>query len=424
MLSKFKLQTLKQKLWAIVAASFVARVIMFFVLPNTPSSLAPDEGTYASLTKWIGDSSPANLFPIYGENLYHSSRTIILPASLLYRAGFEELGAVRFVAAIYGFCSLLLVVFMILKLFSQSVPSGSYEAHNENLIAILVLVFAFLPSHFVWSNLGLRESATEFSLITALIAFFVIFHHQKKITFLSLLLLAGSISLTFSARPQVGWVLGVSLIVYLVFNLRQTNTYFVLPIILCAVVLGSTFSTGGTPGDSLRTVLNAGETIEYMQEVNQLNAASVIETQSCPIESSALGSSPLTKFSTYFCIAWRAPYMVTTFLFRPVLGVDVTSRSSLFAAFENVAWSALIVILFWLLIRRRTISFLAPLLPAIIFLFLYVLGASAYEGNMGTGFRHKSLILWAVLLVIFALAWRKPSELLETVRNNSQENAV
>jgi len=48
-MSAFKLQTLKQKLWAIVAASFVARVIMFFALPNTASFLAPDEGNYAFL---------------------------------------------------------------------------------------------------------------------------------------------------------------------------------------------------------------------------------------------------------------------------------------------------------------------------------------------------------------------------------------
>jgi hypothetical protein len=116
--------------------------------------------------------------------------------------------------------------------------------------------------------------------------------------------------------------------------------------------------------------------------------------------------------------------MVSTFLIRPILGVDVTSTSSLLAAFENLVWVSLFVTILVLLIRRRRVSFLDALLPAIIFLFLYVFGASAYEGNMGTGFRHKSLILWAVLLVIFALAWRKPLEPVEGTRNNSQESAV
>ena len=58
-MSALKLHTLKQKLWAIVAASFVARVVMFFALPNTPSSLAPDEGTYGALAKWISESKSA-----------------------------------------------------------------------------------------------------------------------------------------------------------------------------------------------------------------------------------------------------------------------------------------------------------------------------------------------------------------------------
>jgi hypothetical protein len=137
-----------------------------------------------------------------------------------------------------------------------------------------------------------------------------------------------------------------------------------------------------------------------------------------------LVSSPPTKFDTYFCIAWRAPYMVSTFLFRPILGVDVTSTSSLLAAFENLVWIGFFLTIFGLLIRRHTITFLSPLLPAILFLFLYGLGASAYQGNMGTGFRHKSLILWAVLLVVFALAWRKPLEPVGGTRNNSQESAV
>ena len=437
-----KLHTLKQKLWAIVAASFVARVFMFFVLPNTPSFLGPDEGTYAYLTQWVGESKPASEFPAYGQGLYLSGRTMIVPASVLYRAGFNELDSVRLVASTYGLCALILVVFISIKIYNQFLTGDVHQRRNENLVTTMILIFAFLPSHFVWSNLGLRESTTEFWLISAFIAFFVIFHHNKKITIPSSLALTGSIALTFSARPQVGWVLGVSLVIYLIFNFRELISYFILPIVLCAVVLGSaltlgstlgtgstastesTASTGSTFGILLNPLLNAGEIVEYKQEVNQLDAASVIETQSCPIETPSLASSPPTKFDTYFCIAWRAPYMVTTFLFRPILGVDVTSKSSLFAAFENLAWLGFFVMIFGLLIRRRRISFLNPLFPAVIFMFLYVLGASAYQGNMGTGFRHKSLILWAVLLLIFALGWKKPEQTPEHPRDNSQESAV
>jgi uncharacterized membrane protein YqjE len=206
------------------------------------------------LTKWIGESKPASEFPAYGQGLYLSGRTMIVPASLLYRVGFNELDSVRLVASTYGFCALVLVVLMTLKIYIQYLAKDTHKAGNENLIAGVVLVFAFLPSHFVWSNLGLRESPTEFWLVMAFIAFFVIFH-QNKINILSLSMLTGSIALTFSARPQVGWVLGVALIVYLAFNLNQTKTRVTIIIVLGAVVFGSTMNLGST-GVTPTTVLN------------------------------------------------------------------------------------------------------------------------------------------------------------------------
>ena len=223
---------------------------------------------------------------------------MIVPASLFYRAGLNELDSVRLVASTYGFCALIIVVLMALKMYSHYIATSAHQGRNENLIASIILIFAFLPSHFVWSNLGLRESPTEFWLIAAFMSFFVIYH-KKKFNILSLLMLTGSIALTFSARPQVGWVLGVSLIVYLLLNPRNTNTYFILPIVFSAVVLGSTLNLGSTldTGSTRSTLwsifnplLDAGEIVEYKQEVNKLDAASIIETQSCLLETPALTS--------------------------------------------------------------------------------------------------------------------------------------
>jgi len=245
-MSAFKLHTLKQKLWAIVAASFITRVIMFFILPNTPSSLGPDEFTYASLTKWIGESKPADEFPAYGQGLYLSGRTIIVPASLLYRIGVNELDAVRLISTIYGLGGLILAVALILKLHKGNMADALNGKFNNHLIVGLVTIFAFIPSHFVWSNLGLRESATEFWLILTFMSFFIIFQYRRKVTFPTMLTLFGSIVLTFSARPQVGWVLGVSLILFLMLNLKNLNSYFLIPLVLCAVLFGSIWNLGST----------------------------------------------------------------------------------------------------------------------------------------------------------------------------------
>ena len=125
MLTVVKSFTLKQKLWTIAALSFVSRVVVFLTLPNSPSLLGPDEGTYSALVKWIGESKPAREFPAYGEGLYLSGRSMIFPASILYRVGASELDSVRIVASVYGFCILILLIFFMLKL-HRTFPSDLF----------------------------------------------------------------------------------------------------------------------------------------------------------------------------------------------------------------------------------------------------------------------------------------------------------
>ena len=126
---------------------------------------------------------------------------------------------------------------------------------------------------------------------------------------------------------------------------------------------------------------------------NQVGAASAIRTLYCPFNKD-LG------LQSYLCIAWRAPYTTYTFLFRPLLGADVTSTSSLFAAIENIFWltSALFVMIMFM--RNRRLAFFGALAPSLLFMSIYCVAAGAYEGNMGTAFRHKSLILWVVILLL------------------------
>ena len=99
-------------------------------------------------------------------------------------------------------------------------------------------------------------------------------------------------------------------------------------------------------------------------------------------------------------MAYRAPYTTYTFLFRPILGADVTSSPSLFAAIENTFWLGAFLFVAFMLIRNRRLAFFGPLVPSLMFFFIYSLAAGASEGNMGTAFRHKSLILWVVILLM------------------------
>ena len=295
-----------------------------------------------------------------------------------------------------------------------------------------------------------------------------------------MLLIAISILLTFSSRPQVGWVLVASLLLFSLFMLKNKITYLLIASAVIGMMSGYIATTSfvsvtsevyvakeSTPTptkESTPTPTNQGdidasklcdgtkekvrfegkificiksgtitksersnsltevainqiEVLPTKQIANQVGAASMIERLSCPWnEESILGE--------YICLAFRAPYMTLTFLFRPLPFVDTTSLSSAFAATENLLWILMFVLIVYRISKIKRIPFFGELAPSIIFFSLYVVGAGSYEGNMGTAFRHKSLILWVVLLLLFAVFWRGQDEEKESQRNNSQESAV
>ena len=143
----------------------------------------------------------------------------------------------------------------------------------------------------------------------------------------------------------------------------------------------------------------------------------MIQRLDCPFnESSEIGK--------YGCLAFRAPYMTLTFLFRPLPFVDTTSMSSVFAAAENIIWILMFVLIAHRISKERRIPFLRELAPSLVFFSLYVVGAGSYEGNMGTAFRHKSLILWVVLLLLMAILSKNSQEEHTRRRNKPTESAV
>ena len=466
-MSAFKLHTLKQKLWAIVAASFVARVVVLFLLPNTPSAFAPDEGTYAGLAKWVSESKPAPEFPGLDGVLYLQGRSLFLPTSTFIKLGINELDAVRLTSSIYGFLALCAVVHLISKLLKSNTSRVIEDKKIERLIVALVVIYAFLPSHFVWSNLGLRESPNEFWVIMTFMGVFLLYREGR----LKKLLLAVSISIsiicTFSSRPQVGWVLVATLLTYSLFNLKNKLTYLLITSVLSGLLAGYLATTSFAyvtievyvAQDSSKTSTEASKLcdgtktkVEYERKIyncvksgtvtkrerssnlaevaidqievlpgrqigNQAGAASSIDRLACPwSESSEIGK--------YGCLIFRAPYMTLTFLFRPLPFIDTTSRSSTIAAVENTIWILMFGLIVYRISRYKRIPFIGALAPSIIFFFLFVVGAGSYQGNMGTAFRHKSLILWIVLLLLFVVFWLGQEQSKESQGNNSQESAV
>jgi hypothetical protein len=152
----------------ILAISTVCRIIFhFFVLTNSPSSFGSDEGTYAALAKYVAEGLPVEEFPAYGAGLYNSAKSITLPSAFLVQLGMGELSAVRTISSTYGLASTLMLVLCFLALFglrNQALQKSS-PVFDRKFLALL-LIFTFFPSNFVWSTIGLRESGSQFWLIS------------------------------------------------------------------------------------------------------------------------------------------------------------------------------------------------------------------------------------------------------------------
>ena len=182
-LFSLRLTTLKSKLYAIVFTSFLARTAAFLLLPKSESSLQVDEITYASLTDWVSRGLPADKHPY--PTLYSQGRTLILPAITLFRLGINALDSVRLVATLYGLLTLVLIVKTITTLEKRA--DLKYSSKLQHQIAVLVFIYAFLPSHFVWSILGIRESPLEFWVILTFYIVFVAKHINQVRLYLYLI---------------------------------------------------------------------------------------------------------------------------------------------------------------------------------------------------------------------------------------------
>ncbi len=471
-MSAFKLHTLKQRIVAIFVFTALMRFTIFLFFPKLVyTDLAPDEGMYALLAKWLGESKPADQFPGYGDVIYLQSKAFVLPASLLYRVGINELDSIRMVSSLYGLGSLLIVAVFIIK-YLDSNCNQKLEVFRSKLILAIFAVYALIPSHFLWSILGLRESSVEFWTLLTFLSIYMI----RKNTKWKLVLWASAgilgLSMVFNSRPQVGWLLFSSLILSTFISWKSTKLIVVLTLVVLGLFAGNlingtyvlsnkteftlasidnkkvpsnlneqefcstekeiviiqnkkyiciqenkTFGVLGfsNPGN---VVLNNIEGISAAQVVRKTGAASEIETFPCPL----IENSRMAKL---FCIGIRAPYMSLTFLTRPLIFVDTTSFVSYFAAAENLLWLIGLMLILYGVVRFRGTLHTKEALPALIFMLTYVIGAGSYQGNLGTAFRHKSLILWVLLLcvykVLLALTHERDKK---EPGNNFEESAV
>jgi len=234
----------KQILAILIVSAFIRVVFHFIFLPKSPSNFGPDEGTYAALAKYVSEGLPVEEFPEFGATLYNSAKSITLPSASLIKLGMEELSAVRLVSSVYGLASSLLLAmcFFSYQKIGYKISQEPHLSVDVRFVTLMTL-FTFLPSNFIWSTIGLRESGSQFWLIASFYVLLKLFYAigRDKLKFAPLAVVA--LTMAFGARPQTALIFSVVALTLSIALLLKLKKAILFLVIATGTMLGQAFTT-------------------------------------------------------------------------------------------------------------------------------------------------------------------------------------
>jgi len=376
----------------IITFGIIIRAIAYLSLPSQPSALAPDEGTYAKLVDWIFLGKPVQEFPDYGDGLFNSARILILPSVGLSHLGFSSLSSVRIISLVFSVLNILIFYYLMRTI---------QPLEKQKVLAKVILtLYLFMPSHMIWGVLGLRESLTEFGLL-------LIFYFLRKIfldqtvMFSNYFLLFVGLYVTYNVRPQLGLVISIVVFLSILFKFWK-NKIVILALLFFPI---ANFFANSVPLGLPQTISTVSEKYSSSPEEvsayfedkrtgNQLFAKTKIDSPKC--------DSELARFSSIKCEIVRLPVAVLQVTLRPLIFLDSGSITQNLASLENLIWIFLYILILLTsksLLSSKSFNFD---LPAILLISLLALCAGLYEGNIGTAFRQKGILLPFLLLILLS----------------------
>jgi hypothetical protein len=359
-----------------------------------------------------------------------------LPAKILNLVGVPDYLSIRLLSIAITSISLFLLVRM-----------------NQNIQKLrgipekVIFLSFFIPSVFLWTSTGLREAFLIFEITLYLVGLNYLFLRKNKQAIF--LLFVGSYGL-LSSKPYLWVLLMMALIVFLVAHLilrthkKQIITLivasFIAPLILFAGTTSqyalsflfgtSTTEVGARCGDSISQIEDSGDSLTFKGDYTLIALRfHLIENQDSvftkgfvllnldkkveSLWSEKLQSGLITKSSTpigcentytlnsgtlkpgVITQPWTMLWPAFVFLAGPFPLIGEPGIAATIASFESPLWW-----LFYALVINQFYKFRRSKLfrdPAIIFALIFLSGEIAFsslvEVNLGTSFRHRSILL-------------------------------
>jgi len=415
-------------------AALCALHLISLALFHNITAFAPDETNYLSIFKILyrSDFSMLNLagWPPGSENVV---RILYFPAKILNLVGVSELLSIRIQAVGYTISAALMLYIM-----ASDTSFLGFSSRKWITFSLLI------PSVFLWGSLGLRENLIQFFLVGSIytITNFLRTNSKKYLVVLMLLsiglyitkgylfiilflsIIMACVFLTIKSRKvELGYYLIViSLLIPLALFPSITKSNFESARYFTSVATQSSIetnlpgevvinsfdefkATGQTSQDLLLQIKNNPIFFFLASKIGLFNALK----RTSEIPPGASNEEAIERHDArmnFKAAKVGEPLGVLfgsgRFLFTPIPFVDSGSFFLNILAVESFAWYAIylfyILLIGKLIFRGREIGF--PLVSLIFFTIFFVVISALIEVNTGTSIRHRSILLFCILITI------------------------
>jgi hypothetical protein len=398
------------------------------------TAFAPDERHYAKVFRslYASDFTLANNsgWSAGSENIL---RLVYLPAKIFNSMGISDLNSIRLQAVGYSLSAALM-------LYSMASNTRFFGLQSRKWITIALL----MPSVFLWSTLGLRENLILFFLVGAYFTISKILNSNSKWYLAPLILLLIGLYVTkgylyiiffFSVsasvvilyfqrirdRKKFVIILSSFLIPLLLFP-TATKTNFDLGKLFTSVVIESTEQTNLAKLSTVISIVDYESTGQTSQELlfqikNNLTLYSLVtkfgfydglkKASEKVVTKSKEKKSEIRNTKLDFASAkLDDPSSVVIgslrFLFSPIPFVDSGSYIINLLSYESPVWYIFYLLLLLIvgkLVFRRYETNLT-ILSVVLFSAFFLVTSALIEVNTGTSIRHRSVLLFLILIAI------------------------
>ena len=127
--------------------AYIGLHVTFSVLLGNITAFAPDENLYRSIFARLYSAGFTSDVLGFNGAWEPWLRLVYLPAKLMTYVGISDLMAARFLAIIYSVLATLLVI-----------KIAKVNHRDDRIFRIAIIAISFIPTVFLWSSIGLRES--------------------------------------------------------------------------------------------------------------------------------------------------------------------------------------------------------------------------------------------------------------------------